>query len=312
MLSKPLRLICICFILAALAGCRAGTAVSPVVQPTAAPGQQTATDLAITVEPTPEPTPTATPEPLALRVNGEGITLAEFEADLAQLQEAQQTLGKTSTPEEQRQRVIDNFIDTLLLAQGAAENGFTMDEAALQAAVANLAEEIGGEQALQEWIARRGYQQRTFEAALRRQAAAAWQRDQIAASVPTEAEQVHARQILTVDESIARTALQQVNTAGANFAAYAYRYDLQTGGDLGWFPRGYLTQQAVEEAAFALQPGEISDLIQSEIGYHIIQVIAREPARPISPDARRVLQHKALESWLAERRAAAQVEILLP
>jgi parvulin-like peptidyl-prolyl isomerase len=187
-----------------------------------------------------------------------------------------------------------------------------MDAAALNAAVERLAGELGGEPALQDWMARRGYQPQAFRAALRRQAAAAWQRDQLAASVPQEAEQIHARQILAIDESVAQRALQQVQIPGTNFAAYAYRYDLQTGGDLGWFPRGYLTQPAVEKAAFALQPGEISALIQSEVGYHILQVISREPSRPISPDARRVLQHNALQAWLVDRRAAAHIEILLP
>ena len=86
----------------------------------------------------------------------------------------------------------------------------------------------------------------------------------------------------------------------------------QTGGDLGWFPRGYLTQPEVEEAAFQLQPGEISPVIQSSIGYHILQVISREPARLISPDARRVLQHKALQDWLKTRMEGHKVEILLP
>jgi parvulin-like peptidyl-prolyl isomerase len=147
---------------------------------------------------------------------------------------------------------------------------------------------------------------------LRRQLAAAWQRDQLAAAVPTQAEQVHARQILTIDEDIANQALEQVKIPGTNFAVYAYRYDPQSGGDLGWFPRGYLTRPEVEDAAFALQPGEISPVIRSQVGYHIIQVIAREPSRALSPDARRVLQHKALQDWLKSRKDGSKIEILLP
>lgn len=324
MFSKPTQLVTVLIFIIVLglaAGCGNRSTVSPVQ--TAAPGNATATAMAETATAVasatassataaPTLTPTATPEPLALRINTETVSLAEYQADLSQLQEALQVLGKTAAPEEQRQQVLDNFTETLLLAQGAAENGFTLDDTALQAAVDKLTQQLGSPQALQDWMAKRGYTEQAFRAALKRQLAAAWQRDKIAEGVPTEAEQVHARQILTIDENIARQALDYVKIPGTNFAAYAYRYDTQTGGDLGWFPRGYLTQPAVEEAAFALQPGEISDIVKSDVGFHIIQVIAREPSRIISPDARRVLQHKAIETWLKTRREAARVEVLLP
>lgn len=293
------------------AGCRASASptVSPAVSSPATSTTPSGPGGTGAPEPTPTtaPSPTATPEPLALRVNQEGISIAEFQAELGLLQQAQQALGKTAAAEDQRQQVIDNLVDGLLLAQGAAEGGFTVDDGALQAAVDRM-----GEAAAQAWMTASGYSEAAFRAALRRQIAAAWQRDQITAAVPTEAEQVHARQILTIDENIASQAHQYVKIPGTNFAAYAYQYDAQAGGDLGWFPRGYLTQPAVEEAAFALQPGEISPVVKSEVGFHIVQVIAREPARVISPDARRVLQHKALRSWLEARRNASQIEILLP
>jgi parvulin-like peptidyl-prolyl isomerase len=317
MSSKPIQFLLTIFVMTALlfsGGCRAGTQVntpaagSPLGSTLSAGTTLTPPPVATTVV----PTPTATPEPLALRINGEGISEAEYQAELRQLQEAQQTLGKTQSPEQQRQQVLDNLANTLLLAQGASEQGFQLDDAALQAEVDRLVQQLGGAGALLEWINQRGYTEANFRAGLRRQLAAAWQRDQIAAAVPAEAEQIHARQILTIEEDNANQALQQVKIPGTNFTAYAYRYDLQTGGDLGWFPRGYLTQAEVEEAAFALQPGEISPVVKSAVGYHIIQVIAREPTRAISPDARRVLQHKALQSWLKTRREAAKIEILLP
>ena len=266
----------------------------------------------VPVVPTVVPTPTQTPEPLALRVNGEGILLAEYEAGLRQLQEADQILGKTETLEEQRQQVVDDLTETLLLAQAAVKEGFQMDEAALDAEKNRMADKMGGEQALADWMAKYGYTSDTFLITLRRQMAAAWERDRIAAQVPETAEQIHARQILTQDEIIANRALEQVKVPGVNFAAQAQRYDSMTGGDLGWFPRGYLTQQEVEEAAFQLQPGEISPVIKSQVGYHIIQVISREPARELSSDARRVLQHKALQEWVLAQRESSQIEVLLP
>lgn len=290
----------------------ASACTAQVPSPTAVPEQATATLTQQPTETSVPPTPTQTPEPLALRVNGEGITLAEYEAELRQLQEADQVLGKNTTPEDQRQLVLDNLTNTLLLAQEAFKEGFSLDDAALQAEIDHLTQEIGGEQALADWLQRYGYTEESFPVTLRRQMAAAWQRDRIAAQVPEETEQIHARQILTQDETIANRALEQVKVPGVNFAAQARRYDPVTGGDLGWFPRGYLTQPAVEDAAFQLQPGEISAVVKSEIGYHILQVVAREPARQLSEDARRVLQHKALQDWVRQQRESSQVEVLLP
>ena len=86
---------------------------------------------------------------------------------------------------------------------------------------------------------------------------------------------------------------------------------MAAGGDLSWFPRGYLNEKSVEDAAFALQPGEISPVIQSSLGYHVIQVIARE-VRSLTPDARAVLQRKALADWLTNNRSQSQIEDLVP
>lgn len=305
--------IIVVFVLLLASGCKSTQTTATVTKPSTAQGQQTtATLTAFPVATTAAPTLTPTPEPLALRVNGEAVTAAEYQAEQRQLQEALQTLGKSLTPEQQRQQVLDNLTETLLLAQGAVAGGFKVDDAAFKTEVDRLTQQLGSAQAIQDWMNQRGYNEATFNAALKRQMAAAWQRDQITAAVPLVAEQVHARQVLTTDEDVANRALAQLKVPGVNFASYAYQYDQQTSGDLGWFPRGYLTQPEVEAAAFQLQPGEISPVIKSAIGYHILQVISREPSRPLSPDVRRVLQHKALQDWLKARREGSKIEVLLP
>jgi parvulin-like peptidyl-prolyl isomerase len=136
-------------------------------------------------------------------------------------------------------------------------------------------------------------------------------RDRIAGELPETADQVHARQILAFEADAAQAALARLQ-AGADFEALAAEYDPVTGGDLGWFPQGYLLDPGLEAAAFALQPGTYSDVLQSPAGYHILQVVERDPERPLTPDARLVLQGQAVEEWLAGQRQAAQIEILLP
>lgn len=49
-------------------------------------------------------------------------------------------------------------------------------------------------------------------------------------------------------------------------------------GDLGWFPRGRMISE-LEEVAFALQPGQISEAFKSRFGWHILLVIDRKPAQ---------------------------------
>jgi peptidyl-prolyl cis-trans isomerase C len=114
-----------------------------------------------------------------------------------------------------------------------------------------------------------------------------------------------------LDESTANSIHTKLDN-GKDFATLAKQYDPVTGGELGWFPRGFLTQPEVDEAAFALQPGQYSAVVHSAIGYHIIQVIERDPNHPLSPEARRAMQQKALQDWLQQQRSASQIEVLLP
>jgi peptidyl-prolyl cis-trans isomerase C len=304
---KLKNILILAVLLLAAAACSAQP--SPTMPPEqATPTQASSPEAAVLPTDTTVPSPTPTPEPLALLVNGEGLPLAEFEAELRQLEEAHESQGKIVPPKEQSVQVVNYFVETLLLAQGAAQAGYQVEESALQVEI----DRLGGEQALADLAAERGILVDTLRASLARQMAAAWQRDQVIGAVPQVAEQVHVRQILAQEESVAKRAYDQVHVPGVNFAAQAYRYDPVTGGDLGWFPRGYLLQPEVEETAFQLEPGQISPVIQSSVGYHVIQLAAREPSRALSPDVRRVLQHKALRAWLDERRAASSIEILLP
>jgi len=77
--------------------------------------------------------------------------------------------------------------------------------------------------------------------------------------------------------------LKQVK-AGGDFSKLAEKNSEDTvtgklGGDLGWVVRGQMPAADLEAAAFALQPNQISDVISTSYGYHVLQVLEKEPAR---------------------------------
>ena len=263
-----------------------------------------------TVTFTPEP-PTATPEPMALVVNGKGITVVEFNAEVQRYLTAQTNLGNTVSPQEASEAVRDDLTAQLLLAQAAEENGFTLNEAGLQSRIESLAAQVGGPEALSNWQSEHGYNEQAFRSALKRAGESAWMRDKILADVPSTAEQVHVQQILLYNQDTAQSFLTQLN-GGADFDELALRADPLTRGDLGWVPRGYLLDPKIEEAAFNLSVGAHSDVIATDVGFHIVKVLAREPQRPLSPDAYLSLQELALKTWVEAQRQQADIVFAQP
>ncbi len=258
---------------------------------------------------TPAP-PTATPVPMALTVNGEGIPITEFDAEVTRYTNAQTALGKTVDNASATSAVIQDFVSQLLLAQAARQNGFTLDETALQTRIDALAAQAGGAEALSKWESDHGYTEQDFRSAMQREAEAAWMRDKIISSVPSTAEQVHVQQILLYNQDTAQNFLDQLNS-GADFNDLAFKADPVTRGDLGWVPRGYLLDPKIEAAAFSLNVGEHSDVITTAVGFHIIRVLEKDPNRALSPDALLALQDTALKQWIEQQRNQAKV-VLAP
>ena len=254
--------------------------------------------------------PSPTPPPLAAIVNDEWITEEEFLAEVDRYRAAQQSLGNEVVSDTAAQVVLDDLIAQVLMAQAARADGFEITEADLGSRVDALASEVGGADALMAWQSAHGYTEESFRSALKRAAEAAWMRDKIITGVPGTAEQVHAQQILLYNEDAARKVADQLN-AGAKFADLAELYDPNTGGELGWFPRGYLLEPELEEVAFSLEPGQYSAVITSEVGYHILLVVERDAQHPLSPDAYLVMQENALREWLAQERTESEI-VLAP
>jgi peptidyl-prolyl cis-trans isomerase C len=264
---------------------------------------------------TPEPTitpipPSATPEPLAIVVNGEGITLAEYQAEMARYEASTNITGTILAPDANTV-VINELVDQTLLAQGAREKGFEVDDATLEARISALQEQLGGPQALADWQTAHGYTEADFNQALKRSSEAAWMRDTIMADVPETAEEVHVYQIL-VPTSVEADEIYTSLQSGKDFMTLAATYEPLTKGDLGWFPRGYLDDPVIEEAAFALQPEQYSQVIHTEIGYHILYLMEKDPNHPLQPDAKRALQEKALQEWVNNYKEQSEIQIIVP
>ncbi|MCC7130375.1 MAG: peptidylprolyl isomerase, partial [Anaerolineae bacterium] len=251
-----------------VAGCRPDRPAAATLTPPL-PGStptQSVTTPSLEVSPTPAPTS----PPLAARAARYPISLAEYEAELAMAQAAR---GTELAPQD-AETVLQDLIDQALLAEAAVKQGFTADDALIEEHIARMVEQLGSEQALQDWYIGFKYDDQTFRLALRRSIQAAWMRDRIAAQVPTTAEQVHVRQILLYEADQANEVYRLLES-GNSFRNLALQYDPVTGGDLGWFPRGYLPHPQIEEAAVTLDLEASSPLIETPAGFHSLQLLER-------------------------------------
>jgi hypothetical protein len=80
--------------------------------------------------------------------------------------------------------------------------------------------------------------------------------------------------------------------AGGDFAALAKEFssdntNKEKGGDLGWFGRGEMVKQ-FEDAAFALQPGQVSEVVETPYGFHIIKVEERKTEKKDGQDQEQI------------------------
>ncbi|MBI3242431.1 MAG: peptidylprolyl isomerase [Chloroflexi bacterium] len=270
----------------------------------------------VSVIATPIPEPTVTPIPQAATVNGQPIYLNDYQNEVARFEAGVASLGRDLSQEgDYRQRVLDALIDKTLILQAAAAAGITLTDVEVQAAYDQAVAERGGQAQFDAWLAANLYTADQFRAELRDGILTAAVQSQIADAVPNDVEQVHARHILVATIEETNLVLADLG-AGADFATLAVERSLDqssriNGGDLGWFPPTGLTVKEVADAAFSLQPGETSGVVQSQLGYHIVQTLERG-LHPLSPAARAFLQQQALDAWRADLRAKAAVEMFVP
>jgi parvulin-like peptidyl-prolyl isomerase len=236
-------------------------------------------------------------------VNGQSILLQDLE------REVNRAAGAAT-----RQEILDGMIEMVLQEQAAIKAGITVTDAEVDALVqADI--KARGQEAFEEWLASNDMTEQEYWEASRKELLIRRLQEQIPEELPTTAEHVHARHILVDTKEEAESILAQIQE-GADFGTLAQTYSLDVttrdrGGDLGFFPRGLLLVPELEEAAFALEPGQVSDVIHTELlGYHIIQVLERTEREISDLDMEMIKanQREAIRLWREQLWADADIE----
>ncbi len=168
---------------------------------------------------------------------------------------------------------------------------------------------------LEERALRRAYFAEVISAAVTPEALQAAYDAMIAGYQPEE--EVRARHILVATEADA-LALKAEIDAGASFEQLATENSMdpsgaQNGGDLGFFGRGMMVPP-FEQAAFALEPGQVSAPVQSQFGWHIIRLEERRQSAPptmqqLGPQLEQQLLFSTFDEIVGGLKAAANINI---
>ena len=132
---------------------------------------------------------------------------------------------------------------------------------------------------------------------------------EVTKDVVRDQEQVWARHILVKTRAEAVIVLDRLKK-GEEWSAIAAEVSLDTGnknsgGDLGWFTRGKMVQE-FEDAAFGLEEGKISDPVETQFGWHIIQMIGQKTF-PVSETDYKTFQENAYIDWFNAIKVSAEI-----
>lgn len=267
------------------------------------------------------PAPAAgNPDEIALIVNGDEIYAWEIKLLMPQIQTELAAQGLDTKGLDVIKRTLDRAVDSLLMAQEARRLGIVPDEARIEEKMKRLADGAGGHAELEAELikSRITYDQLrstvvqadlvqslveteiTSKIQVSEQDVEAFYTENLASFTGTE--KVHSRHIIFLVDPGAtdaerESARQKAETArqraaaGEEFAMLAVELsegpNATKGGDLGITGRGQMVE-GFDEAVWALEPGEISDVVESRLGYHVVKVeefveapvVPLEEARP--------------------------------
>lgn len=265
----------------------------------------------------------AAPADAVAQVNGVSIPLAEFQRQAFDTQSYHVEQGgiDPNTDEGQqkllffRRQVLRDMIDQALIEQAATSMGIAVSDEELETETKKLIEEVGGQAAFARKLAETNTSKDAWMAMERAAMLGRRVLDEVTADLADTAEFVHARQIFCQSEADCQQALDRL-AAGEDFADLAAEVSedgstKDRGGDLDWITRGSLLSPELEEVVFGLQVGERSAVVKSDLGYHIVELLDRDPARKLNEEQQFALKEKQVLEWLGEQRAAAEIVIYI-
>lgn len=256
------------------------------------------------------------PRPLVV-VNDAAITTTDLAQERRQLQAEMEMRNR---PLSDRQvallndQLLDNLIKRELLYQKAQQKKMQVRSQWVDRALGELKAQLGSSKAFQNYLLNTGLDEPRLKESIRKGLIVRrlLRREVIRRIRVSEAEmqafyrrhpeyfrrgeQIRARHILIAfdnktdgtkrDDALLRIqAIQSKLRQGSKFAALALEYSdcpsKSRGGDLGYFERSQMVR-TFAEAAFGMQPGEISDIVETRFGYHLIQILDRRPPSQIA------------------------------
>jgi peptidyl-prolyl cis-trans isomerase C len=265
-------------------------------------------------------------------VNGEVLSRAEFEQRLEHEFIASSAESGQPSPEEvepYKRALLDTLIGRRVLLQEARANNITVtpeevDRGVLrlssdypagnfndvlaegQLSMAELKENEAARLTIEKLFATQVYARVAVTEEELRSDYAAHEADY------TTPERVRAAQIVVKGMDEARRVQAQLR-AGKKFADLARKYslsaDARVGGDLGFFPRGQMPP-AFDAVVFSLAPGQVSDVVETEYGYHLFRVLEKKPGRKLEfSEVRDQVEAKLLARGRADAQAKYEQDL---
>jgi foldase protein PrsA len=257
-------------------------------------------------------------EDVVASVNGQAIGADDFYQQAAQARSMyidQAGLDPNSEAAVQLEsqlnhQVRDGMIDQVLLQQFALANSIRVTDAQVDAEITRMKGQDSAR--FEQWLQANGLSEVSLRQRLSRELLASAVRDVVTARLERQQVHIHVRYIITTDQTRAQEALAKLHD-GVDFKDVANQYSQDEttrtgGGDLGFFPHGVMPP-AFDQAAFALTPNRVSDIVPVEWGFLIIEVLEVDPARTVSDEYWPLAQQYAFETWLASQRAQAKIEL---